>query len=449
MNSSMTDKDMTDKATTDAVVEASSPLERRIEMTVALAEIEKDVEQRLKVMSRKVKVPGFRPGKVPMKMVAQQYGSQARSEAIGEAVEKAYGEKVREQNLRVAGYPRVEPKADASPGQLGFTAIFEVYPEITPADISSESIAKPTLSLTDVEVNKTLDVLRKQRTTYAETDRAAIKEDRLVIDFVGRKDGEEFQGGKAEDYAVTVGGGMMLPDFEVQLEGVKAGDTKSFDVTFPADYQAAELAGATVQFDMTVKKVEAPQIPEIDAEFAKQLGVADGDVAKMLLEVRSNLEREVKKRLQGKVKEQVMEALLKVNPLDVPKALVEMESQQMAEAARRDMESRGMAMKNIPVEPSWFTDQAMRRVKLGLLLAELVKAKDLHVKPEQVRAIVDEFAETFEDPKEVVRWYYSQPQRLAEAEALALENNVVDWVLANAKVNEAPIAFDELMGNAA
>ncbi|MCF8150957.1 MAG: trigger factor [Burkholderiaceae bacterium] len=440
---------MTDKATTDAVVEASSPLERRIEMTVALAEIEKDVEQRLKVMSRKVKVPGFRPGKVPMKMVAQQYGSQARSEAIGEAVEKAYGEKVREQNLRVAGYPRVEPKADASPGQLGFTAIFEVYPEITPADISSESIAKPTLSLTDVEVNKTLDVLRKQRTTYAETDRAAIKEDRLVIDFVGRKDGEEFQGGKAEDYAVTVGGGMMLPDFEVQLEGVKAGDTKSFDVTFPADYQAAELAGATVQFDMTVKKVEAPQIPEIDAEFAKQLGVADGDVAKMLLEVRSNLEREVKKRLQGKVKEQVMEALLKVNPLDVPKALVEMESQQMAEAARRDMESRGMAMKNIPVEPSWFTDQAMRRVKLGLLLAELVKAKDLHVKPEQVRAIVDEFAETFEDPKEVVRWYYSQPQRLAEAEALALENNVVDWVLANAKVNEAPIAFDELMGNAA
>ncbi len=297
--------------------------------------------------------------------------------------------------------------------------------------------------------NKTLDVLRKQRTTYAETDRAAIKEDRLVIDFVGRKDGEEFQGGKAEDYAVTVGGGMMLPDFEVQLEGVKAGDTKSFDVTFPADYQAAELAGATVQFEMTVKKVEAPLVPEIDAEFAKQLGVADGDVAKMLLEVRSNLEREVKKRLQGKVKEQVMEALLKVNPLDVPKALVDMESQQMAEAARRDMESRGMAIKNIPVEPSWFTDQALRRVKLGLLLAELVKAKDLHVKPEQVRAIVDEFAETFEDPKEVVRWYYSQPQRLAEAEALALENNVVDWVLANAKVNEAPIAFDELMGNAA
>jgi trigger factor len=440
---------MTDKATTEAEIETSSALERRIDMTVVLAAVEKDVEQRLKQMSRTVKMAGFRPGKVPMKMVAQQYGSQARSEAIGAAVEKAYGEKVREQNLRVAGYPRIEPKADASPGMLGFTAVFEVYPDITPADVTGQSIEKPMLTVTDVEVDKTLEVLRKQRTAYVETDRASQKEDRLVIDFIGRKNGEEFSGGRATDYSVMVGGGMMLPDFEAQLEGVKAGETKNFDVSFPADYQAAELAGATVQFEMNVKKVEAAQLPEIDADFARQLGVADGDVAKMRVEVRSNLEREVKKRLLGKVKEQVMEALLKVNPIEVPKALIEMESAQMAEAAKRDMESRGMGMKNIPVEPSWFTEQATRRVKLGLLLAELVKAKDLHVKPEQVRTIVDEFAETFEDPKEVVRWYYSQPQRLAEAEALALENNVVDWVLATAKVTETPIAFDALMGNAA
>ena len=439
---------MTDMATTDAAIETPSALERRIDMTVVLADIEKDVGQRLKQMSRTVKMAGFRPGKVPRKMVAQQYGSQARSEAIGAAVEKAYGATVREQNLRVAGYPRIEPKADANPGQLGFTAIFEVYPEITPADISGETIEKPTLTVTEAEVDLTLDVLRKQRTSYVETDRAAVKDDRLVIDFTGRKNGEEFPGGKASDYSVMVGGGMMLPDFEAQLEGVKAGDTKTFDVTFPAEYQAAELAGSSVQFDMTVKKVEAARVPEIDADFARQLGVADGDIEKMRVEVRSNLEREVKKRLLAKVKEQVMNALLKVNPVEVPKALVEMESEQMAEAARRDMEQRGMGMKNIPVEPSWFTDQATRRVKLGLLLAELVKAKDLHVKPEQVRTIVDEFAETFEDPKEVVRWYYSQPQRLAEAEALALENNVVGWALANAKVSEAPIAFDALMGNA-
>jgi len=440
---------MTDKATTDVAIDTSSALERRIEMTVALADIDKDVEQRLKQMSRTVKMAGFRPGKVPMKMVAQQYGSQARSEAIGAAVEKAYGEKVREQNLRVAGYPRIEPKADASPGLLGFTAVFEVYPDVALAEISGQAIAKPILTVTDAEVAKTLDVLRKQRTTYVETDRPSAKDDRLVIDFTGRKDGEEFPGGKASDFAVMVGGGQMLPDFEAQLEGVKAGDKKVFDVNFPADYQAAELAGKTVQFEVTVKKVESARLPEIDADFAKQLGVADGDVDKMRVEVRSNLEREVKKRLLAKVKEQVMEALLKVNPIEVPKALVEIESQQMAETARRDMESRGMGMKNIPVEPSWFTEQATRRVKLGLLLAELVKAKDLHVKPEQVRAIVDEFAETFEDPREVVRWYYSQPERLAEAEALALENNVVDWVLANTNVTETPIAFDELMGNAA
>lgn len=439
---------MTDTATT-AAAEQVSPLERRIDMTVALADIEKDVDQRLRQMSRSVKMAGFRPGKVPLKMVQQHYGSQARSEAVTAAVEKMYGEKVREQNLRVAGYPRIEPKSDAGEGQLGFTAVVEVYPEFTLADVSGEAIEKPTLTVTDAEVDKTLEVLRKQRTTYSPTERAAENGDRLVIDFVGRKDGEEFPGGKASDYRVMVGGGMMLPDFEAQMVGVRAGDHKTFDVAFPEDYQAADLAGKTVQFEMTVKAVEAPAVPEIDAEFAKQLGVADGDTAKMRAEVRSNLEREVKKRLLAKVKEQVMDALIKVNPIDVPKSLVDMEAEQMAAAAKRDMEQRGAMMKNMPVDPAWFGDQATRRVKLGLLLAELVKVKDLHVKPEQVREVVDEFASTFEDPKEVVRWYYSQPQRLAEAEALALESNVVNWVLANAKVSEVAIAFDTLMGGAA
>ncbi len=440
---------MTDNATTEVQAVTPSALERRIDMTVLMAEIDKDVDQRLKKMSRTVKMAGFRPGKVPMKMVAQQYGYQARSEAIGAAVEKTFGEKVREQNLRVAGYPRIEPKADAADGQLAFSAIFEVYPDITLSDISAQVIEKATLTVTDAEVDKTIDVLRKQRTTYADAGRASQKDDRLVIDFVGRKDGVEFPGGKADDYTVMVGGGMMLPDFEAQLEGAKAGETKSFEVKFPEDYQAKDLAGSTVQFEMTVKKVEAPKLPEVDAEFAKQLGVADGDTTKMRTEVRTNLEREVKKRLHARVKEQVMEALLAVNPIEVPKSLIEMESQQMAEAARRDMESRGMDVKNLPFDPSWFGEQAIRRVKLGLLLAELVKSKELHAKAEQVRAIIDEFAETFEDPKEVVRWYYSQPQRLAEAEALALENNVVEWVLGTAKVSDKPIAFDELMANAA
>lgn len=443
----MTENVVTQESST--AIATPSVLERSVNLSVAMADIDKEVEQRLKRMSRTVKMAGFRPGKVPMKMVAQTHGPQARNEAIGAAVERAFGEQIQAQNFRVAGYPNIEMKPAANETHLEFTATFEVYPDIVPGDVAGQSLEKVTLIVGDAEVEKTFDVLRKQRTTYVDADRASQKEDRLVIDFTGRKDGEEFPGGKATDYTVMVGGGMMLPDFETQLEGVKAGDTKTFDVAFPADYHAADLAGHTVQFDMIVKKVEAPTLPELDAEFAKSLGVADGDVAKMNAEVRSNLEREVKKRLQARVKNQVMEVLLAVNPIEVPKALVQMESEQMAEAAKRDLEQRGMAVKNVPVDPTWFTDQAIRRVKLGLLLAELVKTKDLHAKPEQVRAIVDDFAATFEDPTEVVRWYYSQPQRLAEAEALALENNVVEWVLAQAQVSEKPIAFDELMGNAA
>jgi trigger factor len=426
-----------------------SALERRIDMAITKADIDKEVGQRLRHISKTVKMAGFRPGKVPMNLVAQQYGPQARSEAIGAAVERAFGEQVRAQNLRVAGYPRIEPKAAADDSSMAFTAVFEVYPEVTLADVSGCALEKATLTVGDAEVDQTIEVLRKQRTIYVPAGRAAEHGDRLVLDFIGRKNGEEFKGGRATDFPVMLGAGMMLPDFEAALVGMAEGQTKSYEVTFPADYHAAELAGQVVQFETTCKKVEAPKLPELDADFAKALGIKDGDLVKMREEVKANLEREVKKRLQARIKNQVMDALLAVNPIDVPKSLVDLESQQMAENALKDMQARGMDAKNMPVEASWFTEQAQRRVKLGLVLAELVKSKDLHAKPEQVRAIVEDYAQTFEDPKEVVRWYYSQPQRLAEAEALAMENNVVDWMLANAQVTDKPIGFDELMGNAA
>ena len=428
---------------------AANPLERRIDMAVTLADIESEVGQQLKRIAKTAKMAGFRPGKVPMKMVEQMYGGQARSDAIGAAIDKAFGELVRAQNLRIAGQPRVEPKKAAGEDKMEFTAIFEVYPEFQIADVTGTAIEKPVLTVGDAEVDKTIDVLRKQRTTYNDAGRAAVKGDRLIIDFTGRKNGEEFDGGKATDYPVFVGGGMMLPDFEAALEGVTAGEEKTFDVKFPDDYHAKELAGNLVQFTVTVKKVEQPQLPEVNADFARALGVKDGDTAKMRAEVQSNLEREVAKRLRARVKEQAMNALLETNPIAVPQAMVQAEAQQMAERALDDLKQRNPQMKNMPVEASWFTDQAAKRVKLGLIVAELVKAKDLLVKPEQVRAVVDDFAATFEDPKEVVRWYYSQPQRLAEAEALAMENNVVDWVLANAQVTDKPVGFDELMGNAA
>ncbi|MFA7415739.1 MAG: trigger factor [Rhizobium sp.] len=426
----------------------TSALERRIDMIVANADIEREVDQRLKQLSKTVKMAGFRPGKVPFKLVAQQYGPQARSEAIGAAVERTFGEKVREQNLKVAGYPRFEPKVGGSEAHIEFSAVFEVFPEVVLGDLSSSEIEKAVLAVGDAEVDKTLEVLRQQRTVFGPAARPAAKDDKVTIDFTGRIDGVEFDGGKAEDFVVVVGGGQMLPDFDAALVGVSEGDSKSFDVGFPEGYHAEDLAGKTARFDIVVKKVEVPNLPEVDADFARSLGVADGDLGKMRDEIRSNLEREVKKRLQARVKNQVMEALLAAHPIDVPKSLVDMEARYMAEAAREDFKNRGMPT-NMPIDPSWFNDQSTRRVKLGLILAEVVRAKELKPKPEQVRAVIDEFAATFEDPQEVVRWYYSQPQRLQEAESLATENNVVDWALSVAKVSEKAVAFDELMGNGA
>jgi len=429
--------------------EIQGALERRIDMSVPMAEIDKEVDTRLKRMARTVKMPGFRPGKVPMKIVAQTYGPQARSEAIGAAVEKAFGDKVREQNLRVAGYPRIEPKEASGEGALEFSAVFEVYPQVPLGDLSGQKVERPVLAVGDAEVDKTVEVLRKQRTTFEAADRAAQEGDRVVIDFAGRKDGELFDGGQAQDFPFVVGAGSMLKDFEAAVNGLEAGEAKTFEMTFPEDYHAQNLAGQKVEFDITVKRVEAPILPAVDADLARALGVADGDVAKLRDEVRANLEREVKRRVQAKVKEQVMDALLVANPIEVPKALVEAESKQLADNARRDLEMRGMKTKDIPVEPAWFADQAVRRVKLGLIMAELVKAKELYAKPEQVRALVDEMAQSYEDPAELVRWYYAQPDRLAQAEAVVIEDNVVEWVVSQAQTTDKPVSFDELMGNAA
>ena len=322
-----------------------SALERRIDMAITKSDIENEVAQRLRKISKTVKMAGFRPGKVPMNLVSQQYGPQAHSEAVGAAVEKVFGEQVREQKYRVAGYPRIEPKTSGDDSKMEFTATFEVYPEITLGDVSGCEIERARLDVTDAEVNKTIDVLRKQRTTYVPAGRPAETGDRLTIDFTGRKNGEEFQGGRATDYPVTLGTGAMLPDFEKGLEGMAEGQTRTFDVAFPADYHAKDLAGQTVQFEAVCKKVEMPKLPELDAEFARALGIKDGDLVKMREEVKANLEREVRKRLQAKLKNQVMDRLLEVTPFEVPLALVSMEADRMAENARNDMQARGMNAK--------------------------------------------------------------------------------------------------------
>jgi len=430
-------------------LESLGQLERRLTMAVPVADIDRRVDERLKQLARTVRMHGFRPGKVPMRIVAQQYGPQVRSEVIGDAVEKAFASAVRDQNLRVAGYPRIERKDGAPADKLEFSATFEVYPEVALGDFGGVAIERPTLIVGDAEVEQTLAVLRKQRTRYEPADRAAARGDRVTIDFKGTVDGVEFPGGASQGFAFVLGEGRMLPDFEAGVTGMKAGESKSFPVAFPADYQGRDVAGKTASFDVTVAKVEAPRLPDLDAAFAQSLGVADGDLDKMRAEVRANVEREVKKRLGGELKQKVMQALLDATRLELPKALVEMELQRLVSGARADLQARGLKMEQMPIDPQLFEDQAKRRVALGLIVGELVRKHDLAAKPQQVRALVDEHAASYEQPGEVVKWYYSQPERLAEFEGLAVEENVVEWVLKNAKTTERPVAFDQLMGDSA
>ena len=438
----------TNATTTSAeVAQPSNALERRLDLALAISDLDKEIDQRLKRLGKNAKMPGFRPGKVPANIVKQQYGEQARHEALNEALDRAFGEAVKTQQLRVAGYPSIEPKTGESTTHIEFTAVFEVYPEIKLGELKDVEIERPVLEVGAAEMDNTLNVLRKQRVRYEPVDRAAAKGDKVTIDFLGKKDGEPFQGGQANDYPFVLGEGAMLADFENAVAGLKAGEEKTFEMTFPADYFSKDLAGQTVSFEIKVKEVRESILPEIDAEFAKTLGVGDGDVAKMRAEIETNLKREVKKRLQSKVKDQVMDALLKVNPIDVPNALVEMEIQRLMQAARQDMEQRGGAkMKDFPMQREWFVDQAKRRVSLGLVLSEIVKVNELHAKADQVKAIVEDAAQSYEHPEEVIRWYYAQPQRLSEIEGVAIEDNEVAWALSSAKVVDKPAVFDELMG---
>lgn len=433
--------------TNTEAVQATNPLERRLDLAVAIADLDKAIDQRLKRISKNAKMPGFRPGKVPAKIIQQQYGYETRYEALNEALEHAFGHAVKAQQLRVAGQPKIEPKSSESTTHTEFTAVFEVYPEIKLGDLTGVEIERPMLEIGEAELESTLEVLRKQRVRYEPVDRAAVTGDRVTVDFLGKKDGEPFQGGQANDYPFVLGAGAMLADFESAVSGLKAGESKSFEMTFPGDYSAVDLAGQTVSFDITVKEVREAILPEIDADFAKALGVGDGDTVKMREEIQANLKREVKKRLQVKVKDQVMDALIKANPVAVPSALVELEIDRLIQAARQDMEQRGgVKLKDFPIQREWFLDQAKRRVSLGLLLAEIVKVNELHPKSDQVKSIVEDAAQNYEHPEEVVRWYYAQPQRLSEIEGVAIEDNVVAWALSSAKVVDTPIAFDELMG---
>jgi trigger factor len=430
-------------------VETLEKLERKITLSLPVDVITKEVDVRLKRVARQVKIDGFRPGKVPMNIVAQRYGYSTQFEVMNDKVGEAFAVATSEAKLRVAGQPRITEKEGAPEGQMQFDAIFEVYPEVKFADMASVEVETVSAEVTDAAIDKTIDILRKQRRTFAQRglDGAAADGDRVTIDFEGKIDGEPFQGGKAEDFQFLLGEGQMLKEFEDAVRGMKSGESKTFPLNFPADYHGKEVAGKQSDFLVTLKKVEAAHLPEVTDELAKSLGVADATVAGLRADIKKNLEREVKFRLLGRNKQAALDAVATKAELDLPNASVQAELERMVEGARADLKQRGIKdADKAPIPDDIFRPQAEKRVRMGLVVADLVRANNLQATPEQIKAHIEELASSYEKPAEVVRWYYSDMSRLGEVEAIVIENNVTDFILSKAKVNAKAISFDELMG---
>ena len=429
-------------------LETLGQLERRLKMSVPVAKIESEINQRLARLAKDAKLPGFRPGRVPMRMIAQQYGPKVRSDVISDAVQARFADAVREQNLRIAGFPRIEPGSGAAADELEFSAVFEVYPEVKVGDLAEVTVERPIAEVGEEEVTNTIEMLRRQRTHYHWVERAATAGDRVVVDFTGRIDGIEFAGGQATDFGIVIGEGKMLPEFEAAVTGMSAGDAKSFSLVFPADYHGAEVAGRQAEFALTVKRVEEPHMPEVDAEFAKAFGIASGSIEELRAEIAANLKLELKRKIDAKLKEQVFTALRDRTDFALPKALVEAETERTMQRATNDLRERGMKAEDMKLTPEMFRPAAESRVKLGLVIAELVRSQGLQAKPDEVKTLVQEAAQTYEQPDAVIRWHYEKPERLGEFEALAVEANVVAWALGRARVVDKPTLFAELMGTA-
>ncbi|MGA7948771.1 MAG: trigger factor [Thiobacillaceae bacterium] len=425
-------------------LEVLGPIERRLDISVPVAALEVEVQARLKKLARNLKLDGFRPGKAPLSVVARQHGAGVRQEVLSASLQAGFNAAVQEHNLRVAGYPRFEGKEAGEGQELRYSAVFEVYPEVKIGELSSGKIKRPQISLTEEDVDKTLEVLRKQRRVFNPVERPAQNYDRVKFDFVGTLGGQAFEGGEGKGYITILGEGHFLKDFEANLIGLAVGQSKGFDMSFPVDYAAAHLAGKVVHFEVSLHEVAEPKLPEVNADFAKAMGVADGDVTTLREEIKANLQREVKRRVQTQVKEQVMKLLSDNTELQVPQSLVAMEAERLSQQAQMDAAARKLQELSVPAD--MFKEQASRRVRLGIILAEVVKAQGLSAKPEQVRALVEELAQSYEDPEQVVTWYFENPERLQEVETLALEENVVAWTVAQANVEDVPTSFDDLMG---
>lgn len=429
-------------------VETLENLERKVILSLPWADINAETDKRLKQTQRRVKIDGFRPGKAPLKMVASMYGAGVQNDVVNELVQRAFYDIAVSENLKVAGFPRFEGVDEQDDQEaLKIAAVFEVFPEVEIGDLSAQEVEKVTAQVGGEEVEKTVEILRKQRTRFNHVEREAQNDDRVIIDFEGKIDGKLFVGGSSKNYAFVLGSGQMLPEFEAGVVGMKAGESKDVEVNFPEDYHGEDVAGKTAVFNITLNNVSEPVLPEVDAEFAKALGIEDGDVAKMREEVKKNVGREVERRVQDQTKDSVMEALLKAARLQVPAALVNEEAARLAGEMKQNFMNQGMADAgglDLPIDI--FKEQAERRVTLGLILAKLVEEHKLEATDAQVKAIVENFAESYEDPQEVIDWYYADESRLDGPTSLAVESNVVDFVLGKAKVTEKTLSFDEVMG---
>jgi trigger factor len=429
-------------------VETLDKLERRITLTLPTTQISSEVESRLKKLSRTVKAAGFRPGKVPMSVVTQRYGHSVQYEVMNDHVGRAFSDAASEAKLRVAGTPRITQKDAAPEGQIAFDATFEVYPEVQIGDLSAAEIESASTEVTEEAIDRTVQILRKQRRSFAQRPAAegALETDRVTIDFEGKIDGETFAGGKAEAFQFIIGEGQMLEQFDKAGRGMKVGESKTFALQFPADYHGKDVAGKEADFRVGVTKIEAQKMPEVDAAFAKALGIEEGTVEGLRASVKKNLDREVRQRVLARNKTAVMDALIAASGLDLPKALVASELERMTNAAREDLKQRGIKdAETAPLPQELFEAQAERRVRLGLVVAELVRANNLQAKPEQLQAHIEEMSQSYEKPAEVMRWYLSDRNRMAEVEAMVIEKNVTEFVLSKAKVSQKQLAFDELM----
>ncbi len=429
-------------------VETLEKLQRRITLTLAADTISGEVQSRLKKLSRTVKADGFRPGKVPMSVVAQRYGYSVHYEVMNDKVGEAFASAANEAKLRVAGMPSITQKEGSAEGQIAFDATFEVYPEIKLGDLSAVNLERVSTEVSEAAIDKTIDILRKQRRTFAQRPavEGAAESDRVTIDFEGKIDGEPFSGGKADAFQFIIGEGQMLAQFDTGVRGMKVGESKTFPVAFPADYHGQDVAGKEADFLVTMKKIESQTLPVVDEALAKSLGISGGTVEALRADVKKNLEREVKFRVLARNKSAVMDALMASAELDLPKALVASETERLVESARADLKQRGVKdAATAPIPAELFTAQAERRVRLGLVVAELVRTKNLQAKPEQLQAHIEEMSQSYEKPAEVMRWYLSDRQRMAEVEAVVIENNVANHVLSSAQVTDKVLPFDELM----